>query len=256
MKVVNFCFRPDDHYAYPELDEISETSVTPMDIEGCIQNYIAAGYSVIDLDIDVEEPDRDDFESDEEYDAAYAEYEEAYNEQEEAMKRDFFWDYGDYDLYTYRFIIAYEEPFTIEPKENAWDTGSLRGWFYSMDSGETECRDENMKGLSKEQGVIFIIGVSEEKNNTIIYMNGEIKNTIDSSLSIGDTKDSSLLNIMGDEIIDNVNNNNILNASKLFSALVDLLEGLDEYVKTRISEEDYNELISSSKGYSIMDRYR
>ncbi len=67
MPVKFFSFGPDDHYAYPEISDFSETSkdLNIPDSDECLDGFVGASYSAIDLELDESDrPQEDDMSSD------------------------------------------------------------------------------------------------------------------------------------------------------------------------------------------------
>ena len=92
MEIKNFVFIPDGHYGYPE----STGGDSPYGTSDLIEMFVNSDCSAYNMSGDEpSEPDRDDFETDEEYDEAYEEWESEKDDYASEM----FANYGNYDVF-------------------------------------------------------------------------------------------------------------------------------------------------------------
>jgi hypothetical protein len=260
MPIKFFSFTNDDHYAYPMIESISENinQVNVPDRDELLDGFISADCSVIDFDLDeTDKPQEEDFDSEEEFDEAYEEW---YSEMEKDAKSGYFSDFGYYDVYERIFFIEYSEDLGIDIEK--W----VQNWIdYAMGEGSSLVLDL-MKDLDKEPGIKFIFSTTvgdryeDESPNTIMYNNGKF---ISSEQPIelgfithsGEGEGDFLINFIGDIIIKYVNDEKISSAGKFMASLLSI-EGLEDYIKSQITPDEYYSLEKAYKSHSILNRFR
>ncbi len=261
MPIKFFSFTNDDHYAYPMIESISENinHVNVPDRDELLDGFVSADCSVIDFDLDeTDKPQEEDFDSEEEFVEAYKEW---YSEMEKDAKSGYFTDFGYYDVYERIFFIEYSEDLEIDIEK--W----VQNWIdYSM-NGESSLVLDLMKDLDKEPGIKFIFSTTvgdryeDDVPNTIMYNNGKF---ISSEHPIGldfithsveGGGEDFLINFLGNTIIKYVKDGKISPGGKLMSSLLNI-EGLEDYVKSQITPDEYYSLTKSYKSHSILNRFR
>ena len=263
MAIKFFSFSPDDHYAYPEINSITENikDLYVADREEVLSAYVEASYSVIDYDVDrTYEPKEEDFNSEDEYDAAYDEW---YEETKKDAKEEIFHEWGNYDVYGRIFFVLYTDDIEIDIPE--W----VQNWMdWNMGDG-TAIIMNLIKELGEVPGIKFVFSaISDAKSvrvdsDTIIYNDGKFIQVeqveqdvkIDDLPNLEDEKKNFLVNFLGNIIIKYVNDEKISPAGKFMSSLL-RIEGLEDYIKSQITPDEYYSLEKSYKSHSILNRFR
>jgi hypothetical protein len=255
MPIKFFSFGPDNHYAYPE---IVSSSDNPEDVyvfseDDCRSEFIEASYSVIDYDIDEsDKPNEEDFEDEEEYEAAYEEW--VQNLEHEA-KESAFGEYGNYDVYEYLFMISLDPNYSIDTL-HSFITNNIDDLVYD----NRTIREKLMEEISREEGVKFILCTHVHhygEGNSSIARNGLIKD-INRSIPLDHIKNSEgdILKIMAFLVIDTINKGDISLAGSIIASVNDFIPGLEDYIKTQITEEEYQNLKISSRSHGILGRFK
>jgi hypothetical protein len=222
MIIKKFIFLPDGHYGYPE----SVEGDTPRSYSQLVKMYREAGYSGYNMgDGDSEEPDRDDYETDEEYQAAMVEWEEENNANAEWM----FDDYGNFDVFHNAYTMLCEP--SVDPDD-------ILNLFFEGDG--TSCHEDFMIEASQLDEVSYIIS---EGNRNQISMDGDL-------YEIGDVGDD-LLETLSNTIVKVYKERNP-HAGILYIDLLKVYPELDEILLAKLTPEEYDELTRSGKGGAMM----
>ncbi len=255
MKLVFFSFGPDNHYAYPEIVSFSENpeEVNILTEDDCKSLYVEADYSVIDYVLDQrDKPKGEDFEDDEEYKDAIDEWHENLVKK---TKGEYFYDYGNYNVYEYLFMVLLEPSYSFDDMPSfisiyvddlIYNTGTVR--------------QELMSIISGKKGVRYILcthAYPYGNGDTTIAINGRTRE-IKKSIPLDNLKNSEgdLLKIMSSLVIDSINKGDISLAGSVMSSTNSFMEGIEDYIKTQITEEEYDALKKSYKAHSILGRFK
>ncbi|NBU98065.1 MAG: hypothetical protein EBS19_07620 [Spirochaetia bacterium] len=216
---------PDGHYGYPE----SVEGDTPRSRSQLVKMYREAGYSGYNMgDGDLEEPDRDDYETDEEYQAAMEEWDEKNNSNAERM----FDEYGNYDVFHNAYTMLCEP--SMKPDH-------LLEIIFDYDS--QECHENFMIDASKDEDVIYIMSIGNENQ---IAVNGNL-------YELGENN-GDLLEILSNVIVKLYKEKNS-NAGILYLDLLKFYPELDEILLTKLTAEEYDDLRRGGKGGSMLRRF-
>jgi hypothetical protein len=260
MAIKFFSFSPDNHYAYPEINSIEENinDLYVADEEEVLSAYVEAPYSVIDYDFDeTDKPKEEDFNSEDEYDAAYDEW---YEEMQKDVKEGYFHEWGNYDVYQRIFLVMYTDGLEIDIPE--WVQDFIE---WNMGNGTAIVMDL-IKELGEVPGIKFVFStISDAKSvrvdsGTIIYSDGKFIQVeqdvkLDYLSNLEDEKENFLVNFLGNIIIKYVNDEKISQAGKFMASLLSI-EGLEDYIKSEITPDEYYSLEKSYKSHSILNRFR
>jgi hypothetical protein len=222
MIIKKFIFLPDGHYGYPE----SVEDDTPRSYSQLLKMYREAGYSGYNMgDGDSEEPDPDDYKTDEEYRAAMVEWNKENNSNAAWM----FDDYGNFDVFHNAYTMLCDP--SVKPDdllENIFDYDS------------TSCHEDFMIDASEQEGVTYIMSVG---NKDQIAMNGNL-------YELGENSDD-LLELISNTIVKLYREGNP-HAGVLYLDLLKVYPELDEILLTKLTPEEYEDLARSGKGGAMM----
>ncbi len=258
MPVKFFSFGPDDHYAYPEISDFSETSkdLNIPDSDECLDGFVGASYSAIDLELDESDrPQEEDFETEEEFEDADDEW---MQNAEGNAKAELFYDYGNYDVYERSFMIAYDDSFYFgDSRDEESNLVTIINDVVSWNmTGSTTIMEDMMEDLSKKDGINFIFSAPlNSGGSSIIAKDGEITEL--GGISSGElSANEELIKLVSDIIINKINDGDISNAGKIMSSTLEGLEGLDDYIKSQITPEQYSSLTTAHKSHTILGRFK
>jgi len=225
-----FNLAPDGHYGYPEVHNVSDTYLDPPSREELIGMYKECDCSAFAMNESTSLPDEEDFDSDEEYNAALEEREEEISNQAE------YWysEYGHYDVFDCSYLVI--SSFAIDLANIISD---IMG--YDLDVDDKKILDELMQALSEKDGIDLVISLPDGKLAT----KGELKDIeIDGTSGVLNIKDIVVkLYIEGDKI----------NAAKVYGAVVKTLPEIESEISKELSPEDMEGLKKAGKG-SLMTR--
>jgi len=225
MVIKKFIFLLDGHYGYPE----SVQGDTPRSYSELIKMYREAGYSGYNMgDGDSEEPDSDDYETEEEYQAAMEEWEEENNSNAESM----FDDYGNFDVFHNAYTMLCDP--SVKPDD-------VLERIFDYDS--KKCHENFMIEASKDEGVIYIMSIGDENQ---IAMKGNL-------YELGENN-GDLLEILSNTIVKLYKDGNS-HAGILYLDLLKVYPELDEILLTKLTAEEYDDLRRGGKGGTMLRRF-
>jgi hypothetical protein len=225
MVIKKFIFLLDGHYGYPE----SVEGDTPRSYSQLVKMYREAGYSGYNMgDGDSEEPDRDDYETDEEYQAAMEEWDEENNSNAEWM----FDEYGNFDVFHNAYTMLCEP--SVKPDD-------ILGRFFEGDG--TSCHEDFMIEASEYEGVVYIMSIGDENQ---IAMSGNL-------YELGENN-GDLLELISNTIVKLYKEKNS-HAGILYLDLLKYYPELDEILLTKLTAEEYDDLRRGGKGGSMLRRF-
>ena len=210
MTITYFTFRPDDHYGYAEIDQISESDIKPLEEEDIIEIWVNAGYS---------------------WD----------HDEEEGTGEDYYGEYGYNDLYGNTYLMGHDG--LAEDRIN----NSLR----YFEGTENQASDEMMRELSSDGVVEFVMCLpswSGEENS--IYINGEKNPGGNESFDV----DNTIIDLMSGSILNMINKGDLEKAADNF-LMMSKFNGVEDTIKSKITEEEYSALKKMAKGKGIASRF-
>jgi len=229
-----FTLEPDGHYAYPEVSTISDNMLEPLDRDGLLNMYMNAGYSGYNMADDMpEEPEREDFESEEEYEAAMEEYKDS----TKSIASDLFNDYGDYDVFhsTYFISLSVDNESDLRDKIN-----ETIGWIID---GELSIENTFMKNVLQKD-VNFIISLGQSNTNKLAIKGEDL-------IDLGDIQKEDMVK---DIIISKYRSGESLLAVKIFNSLKKINPSIIDTIKSELTEDEFQELTKTDKGYGLLRR--
>lgn len=229
-----FTLEPDGHYAYPEVSTISDNMLEPLDRDGLLNMYMNAGYSGYNMADDMpEEPEREDFESEEEYEAAMEEYKDS----TKSIASDLFNDYGDYDVFhsTYFISLSVDNESDLRDKIN-----ETIGWIID---GELSIENTFMKNVLQKD-VNFIISLGQSNTNKLAIKGEDL-------IDLGDIEKGDMVK---DIIISKYRSGESLLAVKIFNSLKKINPSIIDTIKSELTEDEFQELTKTDKGYGLLRR--
>jgi len=229
-----FTLEPDGHYAYPEVSTISDNMLEPLDRDGLLNMYMNAGYSGYNMADDMpEEPEREDFESEEEYEAAMEEYKDS----TKSIASDLFNDYGDYDVFhsTYFISLSVDNESDLRDKIN-----ETIGWIID---GELSIENTFMKNVLQKD-VNFIISLGQSNTNKLAIKGEDL-------IDLGDIEKGDMVK---DIIISKYRSGESLIAVKIFNSLKKINPSIIDTIKSELTEDEFQELTKTDKGYGLLRR--
>jgi len=230
MEIKIFVFDMDNHYGYPESREGSE----PNSYSDLLKAYRNAGCSGYNMDNgDTEEPERDDFETDEEYKESMNEWEEANNENASGM----FSDYGNFDVFHNLYILVYDPKYNI-------DVDDVINNYVGQGDDKINVHEDFMKDISSQEGVSFIISTGQ---NNGIEINGDSLETISSPSNDSFEK-------IADVILD-MHKKGKPRAGLIYRDIVKIYPDFDNLISAALSPDEYKKLKELGKGGSALRRF-
>ena len=161
MKITYFTFRPDDHYGYAEIDQISEFDFKPLEEEDIIERWVNADCS---------------------WD----------HDEEEGTGEDCYRDWGYNDLYGNTYLMCHDAIVAADMINN-----SLR----YFEGTENQASDEMMRELSSDGGVEFVMCIPSWSGKEISIINGAKNTSGNRKIDVeGGNVIEILGNLVSDEI--------------------------------------------------------
>jgi len=229
-----FTLEPDGHYAYPEVSTISDNMLEPLDRDGLLNMYMNAGYSGYNMADDMpEEPERNDFESEEEYEAAMEEYKDS----TKSIASDLFNDYGDYDVFHSTYFISLSVGNESDLRDKINET---IGWIID---GELSIENTFMKNVLQKD-VNFIISLGQSNTNKLAIKGEDL-------IDLGDIQKEDMVK---DIIISKYRSGESLLAVKIFNSLKKINPSIIDTIKSELTEDEFQELTKTDKGYGLLRR--
>jgi len=230
-----FTLEPDGHYAYPEVSTISDDVIKPLDRDEILDLYMNAGYSGYNMADDMpEEPEREDFESEEEYEAAMEEYKDS----KESIASDLFNDWGDYDVFHSTYFIS----LSVDNESDLRD--KINETIGNIIDGELSIENTFMENISEEDNVNFIISLGQSNTNKLAIKGEDL-------IDLGDIEKGDMAK---DIIISKYRSGESLIAVKIFNSLKKMDPSIIDTIKSELTEEEFQELTKTDKGYGLLRR--
>ena len=227
-----FNFTTDGHYGFPDINDISSSYIDPLSEESLISSFKNCGYSAYSMaDERPFEPDEDDFESVDEYNAAMEEYEEESRE----TAKDLYSEWGHFDVFDYTYLVVTSGDIDIS------DTVSdIMG--YDIDPTDSrEIHEDFMVTLSEKEGINMVISFSDFQ----LAIKGELK----------ELEGSEGLTNANDVVIRLYQSGDKINAAKLYGGLIKESPEIESYIAKVLSPEDMEGLKRASKGTNMTGRF-
>jgi hypothetical protein len=229
-----FNFTTDGHYGYPDINNISSSYIDPLSEESLIASFKNSSYSAYSMSYDGQsEPDEDDFESVEEYNAAMEEYEEESRETANSL----YSEWGHFDVFDYTYLVVTSSDIDISNT-----VSDIMG--YDIDVTDSrEIHEDFMVALSEKEGINMVISFS----NFQLAIKGE--------LSELELEGSEGLTNANDVVIRLYQSGDKINAAKLYGGLIKESPEIESYVAQVLSPEDMEGLKRASKGTNMTGRF-
>lgn len=222
MELKKFILIPDGHYGYPE----SVQGDTPRSHSELVKMYREAGYSGYNMgDGDSEEPDSDDYETEEEYQAAMKEWNEENNSNAEWI----FNDYGNFDVFHNAYSMLCDP--SVKPDD-------ILESIFDYDS--TSCHEDFMIEASKQEGVAYIMSSGHDDD---IAISGEIFGTSESG--------GEAPKIISDVIVREYKEKNP-QIGIIYSDVLKEMPEIEDIISSILSPEDMANLKNLGSGGSLL----